>query len=306
MTEDRELTELQDLARRGEALAAPPPAAAVRRMAVRRHRRRTALVAALALVVALAGGGALGQIDRLLRPTPDIAATPSVGPHPGPTPTDAVRSITELNLLRPGDVPSYGSAPVRIADPALGRPADQSSPCIPQGLGELGATAVLSRNFAYLEPQARGGVGAGGTPQAASAPPSVYTHALQFASVAEAKRAYERVLDWRYNCEQLLPDRGYTPLNPGAQFSWIPVSRGDRKVGEFAELVYRAGSDTTESGIFESLGLTRVRDRLAITILVTQGMDYNRAYDPNGDAENGLPAHEQYGLIQAAAERLGD
>ena len=62
-----------------------------------------------------------------------------------------------------------------------------------------------------------------------------------------------------------------------------------------------AGDD---AGYFESIGLTRVGDRLMITVSVVYGQDYNVSLDPAGDPETGLPPHPQFALIKAAAVRL--
>lgn len=303
MADHDPLTDLRQLARAGEQAARPLSAQRTRALGDRRRaRRQVGLGAAAVALAAVAGGAVLSLTGLGLDGSPEPAQTPRVVTA-SPQPT---RTLTPANLIGPEQVPTYGPERVGIAAPGLGRPTDQSSPCIPNGLSELGATTVLSRNFHYLDPAARGGVGrapsGAPTPQASKVPPSVYTTALQFADPAAAQRAYDQVVAWRDGCETRLAQRGYTVGNRAA--TWVPVHGGNRELGRFADLTYTEPGVTSENGVFESLGLTRVADRLMITVTVTSGMDHNRAYDPSGDPANGLSAHEQYALITAAAGRL--
>jgi hypothetical protein len=56
--------------------------------------------------------------------------------------------------------------------------------------------------------------------------------------------------------------------------------------------------------VFESLGVTRVDDRLMLTVRVVVGMDDNVSLEAEPDPSDGMLAHPQFGLVTAAAERL--
>lgn len=207
------------------------------------------------------------------------------------------RVLTSANLIGPEQVPSDGAVRVGVAAPGLGRPPDQISPCIPRGLSELGAIAVLSRNFSYLDPAARGGVGrapsGSPTPQASKVPPSIYTSALQFASEAEARQAFRRAVAWRDRCEVQLGQQGYTVRDRQAE--WVPVPANGPELGRFALLRYTAPGDRAQT--IESFGLTRVGDRVMLIVAVPHGA----TPDPTPGQRM---ADQQAVLIKAAAGRL--
>ena len=45
---------------------------------------------------------------------------------------------------------------------------------------------------------------------------------------------------------------------------------------------------------------------MALTVSLVYGQDYNVSLDPAGDPDTELPAHPQFGLVTAAAERLAN
>lgn len=140
--------------------------------------------------------------------------------------------------------------------------------------------------------------------QSAEDPPAragVYTTVLQFADARTADKAYERILDWRKDCEDTLADRGYRLLDSGWR---VPVTVDGRRVGEFVEVTYRRSGDSSGSRTFESTGVALVADRVMVTVSVVSGEDYQVSLDPEGDRQTGQSAHPQFALIRAAAERL--
>ena len=81
------------------------------------------------------------------------------------------------------------------------------------------------------------------------------------------------------------------PAAPPGRSPWCPIYT-------------QQGGESDEEGFFESLGVTRVDDRLMLTVEVVRGMDDNVSLQPGGDPDNGMPEHPQFGLVRAAAERL--
>ena len=82
-----------------------------------------------------------------------------------------------------------------------------------------------------------------------------------------------------------------TPAGSSGEFAVIPTYR-------------QQGGESDQDGYFESLGVTRVEDRLMLTVEVVRGMDDNVSLRPGGDPVSGMPEHPQFGLVRAAAERL--
>ena len=284
---------LRDLAARGEREAIPPDPGQVRRLGERRRHRRYAVTAALAAVVlAAAGGTVLSQVPGLADRAPDpVASAPTAVPVPPSVPTPAPsRTVGAAQLLRPADVPTSGGPRLEIAPSGAGRSADQISVCVPDGLKVLAATGTATRGFRYT--------GQSGVP--------ISTVALQFADAEAARRAEQRVRGWVDDCPALLREGDATVLGTD-EVEWVEVDTPAATSGRFAVLpIYREAGDTSEEGVFESLGVTRVKDRLMLTTRVVVGMDDNVSLDPDPDPADGMPAHPQFGLVTAAAERLSE
>ena len=284
---------LRDLAAHGEREAQPFDPARVRTLGERRRHRRYAFNAVVAaLVVVAAGGTVVSQLPGLTDGSPaPVASAPTAVPAPPPTPTPApTRTVGARQLLRPADVPTSGGPALEIAPAGAGRSVDEISVCVPDGLRVLGATGSASRSFRYP--------GQSGVP--------ISTVALQFADAGAAQRAERTVRGWVDDCPALLRDSGATVLGGGAP-EWVDVDTPSGTSGSFAVLpIYSEASNTSEDGVFESLGLTRVGDRLMLTARVVVGMDDNVSLDPEPDPADGMPAHPQFGLVTAAAERLAE
>ena len=283
---------LRDLAAQGEREAVASDPARVRRLGERRRRRRYAVNAvAAALVVVAAGGTVISQLPGLTDRTPAPVASgrtavPLPPPTPAPTPT---RTVGPAQLLRPADVPTSGGPTLEIAPAGAGRSADDISVCVPDGLGPLAATGSASRNFRYP--------GQSGEPNS--------TVALQFADADAAQRAEQTVQTWLDRCPARLRAQGATVLG-GGETDWVDVDTTAGTSGRFAILpIYREAGERSDEGVFESLGITRVGDRLMLTARVVVGMDDNVSLDAEPDPADGMQAHPQFGLVTAAAERLG-
>ncbi|MFP5282746.1 MAG: hypothetical protein ACLGIF_04775 [Actinomycetes bacterium] len=248
------------------------------------------------------GGGAGGPSGE---PTTDVPADqPTSDPgkeptEPAPEPTEPPKEPTEppseptSEPTEPAEEPTSPPAePTPSPDPTVlpdeQTPAPGDQPTSGPGGGQTGNPGT--------EPTEPG--------DSPAPPPSVYSLALQFDSAAAAGKAYADVLDWPNSCAARLRDRGYRPLGTTADPSPVAVEVDGRRVGQFAEITYRAESDRSEAGWFESTGVTRVHDRLMITVSLVYGQDYNVSLDPDGDRQTGLPAHPQFALMTAAADRL--
>ena len=207
--------------------------------------------------------------------------------------------------------------PVLVTRPGEGRAADEASVCLPPGEWKsLGAPQVLTRNFRYdwpVDPTARNGESgtAGYTPLYNM--PEFYTAALQFADEPAAVRAQGRLRDWLSGCAMELRRRKFTVIQDETKTTWIDVpaaASGGRVVGEFAVLpIYeqpgvKAGPDGFAGAYFERVGLTRVENRLMVTVSVDWGIEYHYSDQPGGDQDTGFPADPQFALVQAAAKRL--
>ena len=91
----------------------------------------------------------------------------------------------------------------------------------------------------------------------------------------------------------------------------VPSADGTATVGEYAAVpTYTApGVTAPESSpdgrFFEHVGLTRVDDRIMLTVEVIYGDEYLASDQPGGDPATETPANVQFGLVRAAADRLG-
>jgi hypothetical protein len=282
---------LRDLAAHAEREAVAADPARVRRLGERRRHRRYALTAAAAaLVVVAAGGTVVTQLSGLTDRTPSpVASGRTAVPLPPPaSPPAPTRTVGPDQLLRPADVATSGGPTLEIAPAGTGRSADEISVCVPTGLGPLRATGSVSRNFRYP--------GQSGVP--------ISTVALQFADADAAKRAEQTVEKWVDRCPARLRAQGATLLGGGGT-DWVDADTPAGTSGRFAVLpIYREQGDSSEEGVFESLGVTRVDDRLMLTARVVVGMDDNVSLDAEPDPADGMQAHPQFGLVTAAAERL--
>lgn len=315
MSSDRKLPELSELARSAERRARPLPPEQVRRLSTRRRQRRTALAVAAA-VVTVGGGLGLSQLGSLRTepvpvasptasaassaPSPTASAATSPEPSdPSPTSTDPPsRALTRANLLKPSDVPWPGEHLLEVTTAVgVGRP-EQASACFPaDGLAALGADQVLSRSYLFRR------TGAEPEPPDPGEEPSIYSAALQFGEAAAAKDAYAQIVGWRSGCESRLYRRGFEPVSAGADESATPVEVKGRQRGEFTRVVYRPAGGEEEARIFESTGITRVGDRVMLTVTVTSGRDEYVTLDRE-EASATRPLHPQFALIRAAVERL--
>jgi hypothetical protein len=302
MPERDPFTQMRQLARQGEDLAQPMPVERLRQLGNRRRtRRRTGMVAVAVAAVVIAGGAIAGQ--GLLRgdPRPGPAATPTTTPAtitPSPTPA---RTVTEANLITADEVRRMGEKSFTETAQSVGRPADQVTVCLPDGaLSRLGVTEIIGRNFR------RNHLFDGSTnpPEAPfGSDPTIYTQALQFGSAADTTAVYRTYRAWLDTCAATIKSRKDVPL--GAGVDWIAVqTRVPGAKAGFTERTWRERTDTSGSGYFESVGLALVGDRLAVTVSLQYGQDYNIAYRPDSDPTTGLPPHPQFGLLVAAAHRL--
>ncbi len=314
---------LQGLAVEVERTTTPVEPERVRRLGDRRRHRRHALTAAAAVVVAgLAGGVVLSQTPGLTTQVPPpVASGPTAVPVPVPTapapsastsvpaptdptasggptpsatspsspdPTSETRRLGTANLLRAGDVPTSGGPALEVAPQGTGRDLDEVSVCIPDGLSVLGATDTAARDFRYPEQER----------------PAIQTVALQFVDAAAAREAEQTVENWVDDCVATLEDRGATVLGEQGP-EWLDVDTTAGTSGRFAVLpIYREADQSGEDGVFESLGVTRVDDRLMLTVRANVGMDDNVSLEAEPDPADGMQPHPQFGLVAAAAERL--
>ena len=278
--------------------------------------RRRWWLAGIALVVVLVLVGAVFGIVATVRGSGDGGGrSPAAGPPGSPgasasqpndpstttSPTPAAppaRQLTERNLLAADDVPleDYDNQSVVVVKAGVGRPEPESSVCLPgNGLTDLGAQQVLSRNFRYQLLD-------GSKPDADDPfrnQPIIYTQALQFADAAAAKAARNRYQGWLKDCPAALQAKGYQLL-PDLGFDPTPleVEQGSATATELA--YQRPGGADGENGIWESVGLTVVGDRMMITVYVHWGMDWEVTID----AAEGDLLHPQLGLCDAASARL--
>ena len=308
-----DIPELHRLADLAEESARPLPAEQVRSLGDRRRGRRMLATVGIAFVTLLIVGGAVFAGLVVSRgtgqtATPPVAASPSDGGQPsggsGPSsapsaPTKPARVLTAKNLLTTEDLPleDYDTQQVVVTKPGVGRPLPESSVCLPaNGLQDLGATQVLSRNFRYELID-------GSKPDKDDPfrnQPILYTSALQFADAAAAKAARDRYASWLRACPETLEAKGYQTL-PDLGFDPTKVAT-ERGTATVTELAYRRpGGADGENGIWESVGLTLVGDRLMVTVFVHWGLDWEVTID----STEGDLLHPQVGLVDSASIRLG-
>ena len=257
-----------------------------------------AILAAAVLITLSACGGDAPQPSGPSAPV-TTASTPSASP--------SQRALTAANLLAVADITSPDDG-IKIEEVAAGRgrtPA-QISICFPAGAADLGATSTLSRNFRFFlaDPHEKEEPEAGGP---SPGDPSIYTVAWQFADPAGAQQAEQTVRRWVADCRRTLAaSLEWRPIRSGQNSSTFhPVKLSGTGQGAWAEVpLYRARTDRSDNGFFETVGLTRVADRLMVTIDLVYGMDKITSDQQDGDPDNGIPADPQFELVEAAAKRL--
>jgi hypothetical protein len=308
MNERDPLDRLHLLSDEAERYANPLPAERVRQLGTQRRRRRHGLgVAAALAVIAIGGGAVLSQTgtgrlqpNPATTPTAVVSASPEPSTSPGatplatPSPSRSVRSMGPDNLISASDL--FKATDGKIEEwPENARPEDRVSVC-QKSLTDLGATSVLSRNFA-----------AAPTPSGRlRRAPNVYTLALQFSDAQAAMTGLQTYRDWVVSCRSTIKaDPAYELISGDDKTVWIGVDTSDGTAGGFAQVpVYRDQDDRSENGYFETVGLTVLDDRLMVTVNLLYGNEKHTSYQQGGDPDSGLPEDIQFPLIKAAAKRL--
>jgi hypothetical protein len=284
-----------------------------------RLRTPAAMLAAAALTVLSACGGEAAQPAEPASPgsTPPVSSAPPPSASPGtaspgtaspPTasPTPAGRSLTEANLLAAADIPSPDdSLTVKEVAERRGRRPGQISICFPAGAGDLGATQMESRNFRFVLADPDEGESEADGPDPRD--PSIYTVALQFPDAASAQQARKTIRGWVADCRKTLRASGtWRPIRASQESSaFHPVKVSGAGEGAWAEVpLYRAKTDRSDNGFFETVGLTLSGDRLMVTVDLLYGMDKISSDQQGGDPDSGVPADRQFDLVKAAAKRL--
>ena len=218
------------------------------------------MVAAAVAAMVIAGGTALSQGVLDTDRAPDPAQKPTTVPTvvtASPTPA---RTVTAANLIMASDVPGLEQERFIETPAGVGRDDDQLATCVPDGgMGQLGATNTLGRNF-RMDRRFDGSTNPPAEPFGSD--PTLYTQALQFGSDAAAEKAYLIYRDWLDSCPQTIKQRSDTALGGGVGWTPVSTSISGAKAG-FDEFVWRGAADRSEAGYFESVGLTRVDDRLS-------------------------------------------
>jgi hypothetical protein len=224
-------------------------------------------------------------------PTPTLTT-------PSPTPTAPARSVSASNLLTAEVIPldpTY-QTPVETPD-GVGRPVGQSYVCLPDdGLASLGATSMVTRNFGYrvdakdMDPYPKSPL---------KDQPVVYSQALQFPDEATATAARARYVGWIKACPTTLTEKGYSvdtdqSLKPTA----VAVEGGKAQAGMVAYV--RPGDSDAVHLYWESAGVTQVKDRLMLTVLLSWGEDTPGTFDTS----DGDFIHPQVALVEESVLRL--
>lgn len=230
------------------------------------------------------------------------ACTASNGPtDPSQPPTSAVpaRSVTTANLLTVGDMPNEDPMSKKVVEAAdnAGRPVSESYICLPtNGLGSLGATSMVTRDFTYKI------INADSDPYPDSPlknKPSIYTQALQFPDEATATAARATYAGWIKGCPATLTKRGYViDTDQSLKLSTLKVEGAKAQAGMTAYV--KPDAKDTEDLYWESASITQVKDRLMIMVTISWGMDSPGTFDTSdGDFVN-----PQAILTRLAAEAL--
>lgn len=269
------------------------------------------VVVAVSLLSAL--WGCSTDVDQLpAAPPPATASSPSSASTPeatpSPTPSPVARLLSDANLLQVEDIRSPATS-IKVEEVAAGRgrALEQLSVCFPEDGGNLNATASKSRSFRFvlagLEEEPGEEEAGGPDPE----DPSIYTVAWQFADAASAEQARTTLKGRVADCRKTLAaSKDWRPIRAGENSSkFHPVKLSGAGQGAWAETpIYRAKTDRSDSGFFETVGLTLVEDRLMVTVDLIYGMDKISSDQQGGDKDNGVPADRQFDLVEAAAKRL--
>lgn len=218
-----------------------------------------------------------------------------------PSPAVPTRSVSAKNLIVPDDIPiddpTYKTV-VETPDGA-GRSVTESYVCLPSdGLTSLGASAMVTRNFAYRIDDPKKDL-------APKSPlknqPVIYTQALQFPDEAAASKARETYVDWIMKCPATLTEKGYT-IDSAQSFppTKVDVEGGRAQVGMVAYV--KPGESNARNLFWESAGVTQVKDRLMITVSLSWGEDTPGTLD---DTESDF-IHPQVILVEESAIRLAE
>jgi hypothetical protein len=207
------------------------------------------------------------------------------------------RTLTNANMLGADDVPEpLGGGKVSV-DTRNARSPDHLSICEQQPFGALGSTGTLSRSFKSIYR----GKDRPFPHSVLDDQPDTYAVALQFADPAAAERARAIIHGWVVSCLQGVNVPGDVSVTTQG-FGWaaLTVRPG---TAEIAEVVYRPRASTSKNGIWESIGLTLVEDRLMVTVHLyyTDESPFSVNLD---DDESGFP-HPQVTLVRESAIRLG-
>ena len=256
----------------------------------RRARSRLPLVVGVVLAGLLAGCSPASNGGNN-QPSPTTSA-PSA---------PAARTVTATNLLTVDDIEGINDDPMtkEVAEAAEGegRPVSQSYICLPEnGLSSLGATSMVTRNFTFKI------IDDENDPYPESPlknKPSVYTQALQFADESAATTARATYAGWIKDCPTTLLKQGYgIDKDQSLKLTTLSAEGGQAQAGMVAYL--QPAAKDTEDLYWETAGLTQVKDRLMVTIMVTWGMDTPGTFDQSeGDFVNPIAA-----LTEASIDRL--
>ena len=230
------------------------------------------------------------------------ACTPATGPidpTQSPTPAPPARSVTAANLLTVDDLPNEDPMSKEVVEAAdgAGRPVAESYICLPaNGLGSLGATSMVTRDFTYKI------INADSDPYPDSPlknKPSIYTQALQFPDEATATAARTTYAGWIKGCSATLTERGYIiDADQSLKLSTLKVKGAEAQAGMTAYV--KPDAKDTEDLYWESASITQVKDRLMIMVTISWGMDSPGTFDTSdGDFVN-----PQAILTRLAAEAL--
>ena len=265
--------------------------------------RRTVAVAGTLAALLMAGCGTPGPTT----PPDGGSGTPTGGsstsgaPSQDPgsaSPVAPARSVTAANLLTIDDIyldPAY-QAPVETPE-GVGRTTNQSYVCLPDdGLASLGATAMVTRNFAYevtdkeLDPNPKSPL---------RGQPIIYTQALQFPDAAAATAARAKYAGWIKACPATLTEKGYS-IDAGQSLKLANL-KADGGKAEAAMVAYvKPGEGDAVHLWWESAGVTQVKDRLMITISLTWGEDTPGTFDDS----DGDFIHPILILVEESARKL--
>jgi hypothetical protein len=226
-----------------------------------------------------------------------LSSPPVPSPEPsGSTTPPQVRTLTDANVIKAGDLPRPIGRGKVISYDRHARPLDQLLICQTQSLKALGALEIKSRSFRSDYPS-----GAQPFPRSSlDKEPDRYAVALQFADPAAAQRAKYAVEGWVINCA------AGGKLSNGTHvvrqsFDWTVVA-ADPAQAEVAEIVYQRNGSSSSNAYFESIGLTVLQDRMMITVYVFYTDE--SLYSLNMEDDEAGFAHPQIGLIGAAVKRL--